>query len=162
MSVRAAVLSELAGSPPHVTGNLLIFNKLTKRNRTFVLPFSVTTTKKVKYTLEYSFSLLANPNGPDLEPPSILPKQIIKIVKETLFFQLSTRVVIGHALVSVTFSQYRHISPLFFVCLHSFSTFQYVYRGLPPMNSDQRRTSEGIPSGRGSFSLMHWAKSMAV
>lgn len=30
------------------------------------------------------------------------------------------------------------------------------------MNSDHLRTSEGMPSGRGSFSLMHWAKSMAV
>jgi hypothetical protein len=37
-----------------------------------------------------------------------------------------------------------------------------IYRGLPPMNSDHLRTSEGTPSGRGSFSLMHWAKSMAV
>jgi hypothetical protein len=30
-----------------------------------------------------------------------------------------------------------------------------IYRGFPPMKSDQRRTSEGMPSGRGSFSLMH-------
>ena len=30
------------------------------------------------------------------------------------------------------------------------------------MNSDHRRTSEGIPSGRGSFLLMHSAMSIAV
>lgn len=38
----------------------------------------------------------------------------------------------------------------------------YIYKGLPPIKSDHLRTSEGMPSGRGSFSLMHWAKSMAV
>jgi hypothetical protein len=30
-----------------------------------------------------------------------------------------------------------------------------IYNGLPPIKSDQARTSEGIPSLRGSFSLMH-------
>jgi len=37
-----------------------------------------------------------------------------------------------------------------------------IYNGFPPMNSDHRRTSDGMPSLRGSFSLMHWAKRMAV
>lgn len=38
----------------------------------------------------------------------------------------------------------------------------HFYKGFPPMKSDHARTSDGMPSGRGSFSLMHCAKSMAV
>lgn len=37
-----------------------------------------------------------------------------------------------------------------------------IYKGLPFRNSDHRRTSDGMPSGLGSFSLMHWAKRIAV
>lgn len=37
-----------------------------------------------------------------------------------------------------------------------------IYRGLPPMKSDHLRTSPGMPSLRGSFSLMQRAKSSAV
>jgi hypothetical protein len=38
----------------------------------------------------------------------------------------------------------------------------YIYKGLPPMKSDHLRTSGGMPSLRGSFSLMQRAKSSAV
>jgi hypothetical protein len=37
-----------------------------------------------------------------------------------------------------------------------------IYRGLPPMKSDHLRTSGGMPSLRGNFSLMQRAKSSAV
>lgn len=36
------------------------------------------------------------------------------------------------------------------------------YNGLPPIKSDQRLTSDGMPLTRGSFSLMQRAKSSAV
>lgn len=37
-----------------------------------------------------------------------------------------------------------------------------LYKGFPPMNSLHLLTSLGTPSGLGSFSLMHCAKSTAV
>ena len=37
-----------------------------------------------------------------------------------------------------------------------------IYNGLPSIHSDHRRTSGGMPSGRGSFLLMHSANNMAV
>lgn len=38
----------------------------------------------------------------------------------------------------------------------------YLYKGLPPMKSDHLRTPGGMPSLRGSFSLIQRAKSSAV
>lgn len=35
------------------------------------------------------------------------------------------------------------------------NTRSSIYNGFPPMKSDHLLTSEGIPSLRGSFSLMH-------
>jgi hypothetical protein len=46
--------------------------------------------------------------------------------------------------------------------LHFLMWKRLIYRGLPPMKSDHLRTSPGMPSARGSFSLMHRAKSSAV
>lgn len=40
--------------------------------------------------------------------------------------------------------------------------FNDVYIIFVPAKSDQLRTSEGMPSGRGSFSLMHCANKRAV
>lgn len=39
---------------------------------------------------------------------------------------------------------------------------KFIYNGLPPMKSDQRRTSGGIPSFLGSLTFIHLAKSSAV
>jgi hypothetical protein len=46
--------------------------------------------------------------------------------------------------------------------LHNHDKCTVIYNGLPPIKSDHLRTSPGIPSFRGSFSLMQRAKSSAV
>lgn len=54
------------------------------------------------------------------------------------------------------------ISSAFFGLYHSIHLDWDIYKGFPLRNSLHRRTSDGMPSGRGSFSLMHCAKRIAV
>lgn len=60
------------------------------------------------------------------------------------------------------FNATQEIPSAFFGLYHSTHTDWVIYKGFPWRNSDHRRTSDGMPSGRGSFSLMHCANRSAV